>query len=58
MYNLLKISPDRVREFYLYISIAQNFKKGFISIKGIYLNIEILGQPKTWFSPFNHPQNN
>ena len=39
VYNLLKISPDRVREFYLYISIAQNFKKGFISIKGIYLNI-------------------
>ncbi len=44
-YDLLKISSDNVlmsqkllREFYLYISIAQNFKKGFISIKEIYLN--------------------
>ena len=62
-YDLLKISPEKVlmsqkllREFYLYISIAQNFKKGFISIKGIYLNIEILGQPITWLAPFNHPQ--
>ncbi len=42
-YDLLKISLDKVlmsqkllREFYLCISIAKNFKKGFISIKGIY----------------------
>ena len=62
-YDLLKISSEKVkmsqkllREFYLYISIAQIFKKGFISIKGIYLNIEILGQSITFLSPFNHPQ--
>ena len=50
------MSQKLLREFFLYISISQIFKKGFISIKGIYLNIEILGQSITFLSPFNHPQ--
>ncbi len=62
-HDLLKINPETVqlcqrliREFYLYCSIAQNFKKGFISIKGVYLNVEIMGQDITWLSPINQPQ--
>lgn len=45
-----------IKEFYLYCAITQTFKKGFISIKGIYLNTEIIGQPITWLAPFNYPQ--
>ncbi len=62
-HDLLKIKPETVqlcqrlvREFYLYCSIAQNFKKGFISIKGIYQNVEIMGQEITWLCPINQPQ--
>lgn len=62
-YDILKIAPEKValsqrllREFYLYTAIAQNFKKGFLSIKGIYLNSEIMGNKITWLSPFAHPQ--
>jgi pescadillo protein len=62
-YDVIKISPDKVanaqrllREFYLYIAVAQTFKKGFLTIKGIYLNTEISGQSITWLAPFNFPQ--
>lgn len=62
-HDLLKISPDKVavaqqllREFYLYTAVAQNFKKGFLSIKGIYLSSEIAGERVTWLAPFSHPQ--
>ena len=62
-YDLLKISSEKVnmskrllREFYLYSSINQNIKKGFISIKGIYLTCEIMGEEITWLNPFSHPQ--
>jgi pescadillo protein len=62
-HELLNIKSDTVsmcqrltKEFYLYCAITQAFKKGFISIKGIYLNTEILGQSITWLSPFNYPQ--
>jgi len=62
-HELLKIKADSVslcqrliKEFYLYCAITQTFKKGFISIKGIFMNSEILGQPITWLSPFNYPQ--
>jgi pescadillo protein len=61
-HELLNIKSDTVslcqrliKEFNLYCAITQTFKKGFISIKGIYLNTEIMGQPITWLSPFNHP---
>jgi len=62
-YDLLKISAEKVnlskrllREFYLYTAISQNIQKGFISIKGIYLSSEILGEQITWLNPFSHPQ--
>ena len=62
-FDLLKISNEKVnmakrllREFYLYTSINQNIKKGFISIKGIYLTCEIMGEEITWLNPFSHPQ--
>jgi len=62
-HELLKINSETVllcqrlvKEFMLYCAVTQNFKKGFISIKGIYLNIEMLGNNITWLSPFNYPQ--
>lgn len=62
-HELLKIKTETVqtcqrltKEFYLYCSVAQNLKKSFISIKGIYLNVEIMGNEVTWLSPFNYPQ--
>ena len=62
-FDLLKISAEKVnmskrllREFYLYTSINKNIKKGFISIKGIYLTCEINGEEITWLNPFSHPQ--
>jgi len=44
------------KEFYLYCAITQNFKKGFISVKGLYLNVELIGNDVTWLYPFNLPQ--
>lgn len=62
-HELLNIKPETVqlcqrlvKEFYLYCGITQNLKKGFISIKGIYLNIELMGTEVTWLVPFNNPQ--
>ena len=62
-HELLKIKPETIalcqrltKEFYLYCAITQNFKKGFISIKGIYLNVELMGSEVTWLCPFNSPQ--
>ena len=62
-YDLLKISAEKVnlskrllREFYLYSAISQNIERGFISIKGIYLSSEIMGENITWLNPFIHRQ--
>ncbi len=62
-HELLNINPETIqlcqrltKEFILYCAIAQKFKKGFISIKGTYLNVELMGQEVTWLSPFNNPQ--
>jgi pescadillo protein len=62
-HQLLNIKAETVqlcqrlsKEFYLYCAITQNFRKGFISIKGIYLNAEVFGSEVTWLSPFNYPQ--
>jgi pescadillo protein len=62
-HELLNIKPEIVqmcqrlkKEFYLYCAISQNFKKGFISIKGIYMNVELMGNEVTWLCPFNYPQ--
>jgi pescadillo protein len=45
-----------VREFYFYVSTAKILKKTFISIKGIYLSAEIMGNEIVWLNPFNYPQ--
>jgi len=37
------------------VQLLKILKKGFISIKGIYLNVEILGNDVTWLCPFNSP---
>ena len=62
-YSLLHISQEKVllsqrllREFFFYCTVAQNIKKSFISIKGIYVQIEIQGEKITWLTPFSHPQ--
>jgi pescadillo protein len=62
-HDLLKVKTETVqlcqrlsREFFLYCAIAQNFKKGFISIKGIYLNVEIINNDITWLCPLSQPQ--
>jgi len=62
-YDLLKINNEKVflcqkllREFYLYICIKQCFKKGFISIKGLYLNVNINNVEINWLVPFQHAQ--
>jgi pescadillo protein len=62
-HDLLKVKTETVqlcqrlsREFFLYCAIAQNFKKGFISIKGVYLSVEIINNDITWLCPLNQPQ--
>jgi pescadillo protein len=62
-HELLKINSNithtcqrLIKEFYLYCAAAQNFRKAFISIKGVYLTVEIMGQEVTWLTPFNSPQ--
>lgn len=44
------------REFLLYLAVSQGLKRAFISIKGIYLNTEIMGVDVTWLMPFTMPQ--
>ena len=44
------------REFFLYLAVSKSLKRAFISIKGFYLNTEIMGNDITWLVPFNVPQ--
>lgn len=62
-YNLLKISAENVyksqrllREFYFYMTVTQSIKRGFISVKGIYISAEMYEHTITFLNPFNHPQ--
>ena len=55
----LEISKEEIeecatlqREFMLYCTVTQCFKKAFYSIKGIYYQVEIMGQPVTWITPY------
>jgi pescadillo protein len=45
-----------VREFMLYCTVTQCFKKAFLSIKGIYYQVEIMGQAITWIAPYQFNQ--
>ena len=38
-------------EFMHYIITSKSLKKVFVSIKGIYYQVEILGQTITWITP-------
>jgi pescadillo protein len=40
----------------LYCTITQCFKKAFFSIKGIYYQVEIMGQSITWIAPYQFNQ--
>jgi pescadillo protein len=40
----------------LYCTVTQCFKKSFYSIKGIYYQVEIMGQTITWISPYQFNQ--
>lgn len=43
-------------EWMNYCTIAQCFKKGFLSIKGIYFQVEMMGQNITWVAPYQFNQ--
>ena len=44
------------KEFMLYCTVTQCFKKCFFSIKGVYYQVEIMGQPITWIAPYQFNQ--
>jgi len=44
------------KEWMAYCTISQCFKKSFYSIKGIYYQVEIMGQNITWVSPYQFNQ--
>jgi len=44
------------KEFFLYLAASKSLKRAFISVKGFYLNTEIMGVDVTWLVPFNIPQ--
>jgi pescadillo protein len=45
-----------LKEFMLYCTATQCFKKAFLSIKGIYYQVEIMGQAVTWIAPYQFNQ--
>lgn len=44
------------REFNLYVVLSKSLRKVFLSIKGIYYQAEIMGQPITWIQPYQFIQ--
>lgn len=43
-------------EWMNYCTISQSFKKSFLSIKGIYFQVEMMGQNITWVAPYQFNQ--
>jgi pescadillo protein len=52
----IEMCDKLVKEFMLYCTITQCFKKAFFSIKGIYYQVEIMGQNITWVAPYQFNQ--
>ncbi len=54
-----KIHASRVRnckrlakEFQHFVTVSHSLRKSFLSIKGIYYQAEVQGQPLTWLVPY------
>lgn len=44
------------KEFLFYCTVSQCFTKAYLSIKGVYFRVEIMGQPITWIQPYKFNQ--
>lgn len=60
---LVKIHANRVahcqqlaQEFQYYVAKTNSLRKVFLSIKGIYYQAELFGQPITWLVPYQFSQ--
>ena len=52
----IEMATRLYKEWMTYCTISQAFKKSFYSIKGIYYQVEIMGQNITWISPYQFNQ--
>ena len=52
----IEMANKLYKEWMTYCTVAQCFKKAFFSIKGIYYQVEIMGQNITWVAPFQFNQ--
>jgi len=52
----IELSNKLYKEWMTYCTVAQAFKKSFYSIKGIYYQVEIMGQNITWIAPYQFNQ--
>lgn len=50
------ICAELVRHWQYYIAKSQTLQKAFISIKGVYFQAEIIGEPVTWLAPHQFTQ--
>lgn len=52
----IEIAQKLYGEWMNYCCISQCFKKSFLSIKGIYFQVELMGQNITWVAPYSFNQ--
>jgi len=52
----IEMAKKLYNEWMTYCTISQCFKKAFLSIKGIYYQVELMGQTVTWVAPFQFNQ--
>ena len=52
----IELASRLYKEWLAYCTISQCFKKAFFSIKGIYYQVEIMGQSITWVQPYQFNQ--